>query len=278
MKKSVAGWEIAVFKSFGITRYSSVVIDILNNKFTNLKTRNCNISMKSFKYFFDVSREVSIKFLEEKKDCIDRVLFFLLFFMILFLIYALLNIIVIDFFPVFLIAMLQFSTPPIPGTLVRLDYMGFILPSVVTAWFIGRYFKLNPGKSSKAVNLIVFALLLFDLFFSVLYHQLRFIGKDSGSFDILATSTSLFHIGYLAFIDSYKEGILKAYIFGFLIGLISDIESIRYLTSTTVYGGGGLMDVDFVFPLIMLISFIFSFWYQKKAKNRGDQNQNKDLQ
>ena len=101
--------------------------------------------------------------------------------------------------------------------------------------------------------------------FSAFYHQLRFIGKHSGSFDIRATVVSLFYIGHLAFIDSYKEGIVKAYIFGFLIGLISDLESIRYLTSTTVFGGGGLLDIDFVFPLLMIISFNLTFWLQEKV-------------
>jgi hypothetical protein len=202
---------------------------------------------------------------EEKQDSILRAVFFLPIFIILFLVYASLNIFVMMHLSGLFYAMEQFSSPPLPGTLVSLDYIGFILPLVVTAALIVRYSRLYPGKASKFVNLVVFVLLCFDLVFSAFYHQLRFIGKHSGSFDILATVVSLFYIGYLAFIDSYKEGIVKAYIFGFLIGLISDLESIRYLTSTTVFGGGGLLDGDFVFPLLMIISFNLTFWLQEKV-------------
>lgn len=129
------------------------------------------------------------------------------------------------------------------------------------------YLKLDPGKSSKSVTIVVIILLCFDLFFSAFYHQLRLIGKHSGSFDILATIVSVSYIAYLAYVNSHKEGMIKAYIFGFLIGLISDLESIRYLTSTTVFGGGGLLDVDFVFPPLILISFEFAFWAQKNKSS-----------
>ena len=160
----------------------------------------------------------------------------------------------------------QFSSSTLPGTLIRLDYLGFILPLVISSVLIVWYLKLHSGKSSKSVTMVVIILLCFDLVFSAFYHQLRLIGKHSGSLDILATIVSLFYIAYLAYVDSYKEGMIKAYIFGFLVGLISDLESMRYLTSTTVFGGGGLLDGDFVFPLLMLISFDFAFWRQK---NKG---------
>ena len=203
---------------------------------------------------------------EEKHDSFKRVSLFLCFFFILFLVYLLLNVLVMSFSVGFFYIMGQFSSSPFPGTLIRLDYLGFILPLVISSVLIVWYLKLHPGKSSKSVTMVVIILLCFDLFFSAFYHQLRLIGKHSGSFDILATIVTLFYIAYLAYIDSYKEGMIKAYIFGFLIGLISDLESIRYLTSTTVFGGGGLLDGDFVFPLLMLISFDFAFWRQK---NKG---------
>ena len=161
----------------------------------------------------------------------------------------------------------QFSSSPLPGTRIRLDYLGFILPLIISSVLIVWYLKLDPGKSSKSVTIVVIILLCFDLVFSAFYHQLRLIGKHSGSFDILATIVSVSYIAYLAYVNSYKEGIIKAYIFGFLIGLISDLESIRYLTSTTVFGGGRLLDVDFVFPPLILISFEFAFWAQKNKSS-----------
>ncbi len=203
------------------------------------------------------------KYSEEKHDSIRRVSLFLCFFLILFLVYILLNVLLMSFSGGFFYIMGQFSSSRLPGTLIRFDYLGFILPFVISSALIVWYLKLHPGKSSKSVTLVVLILLCFDLVFSAFYHQLRFIGKHSGSFDIFATIVSLFYIAYLAYVNSYKEGMIKAYIFGFLIGLISDVESIRYLTSTTVFGGGGLLDVDFVFPLLMLISFDFAFWRQK---------------
>lgn len=200
---------------------------------------------------------------DEKRESINRAALFLLIFTILFFVYLLLNILVMKFLSSLFYVMAQFSSPPLPGTLIRLDYFGFILPLIITAMLVVRYFKLHLGNASKSVNLVVLVLLCFDLIFSSFYHQLRFVGRHSGSFDILATLVSIFYIAYLVYINSYKEGMFKAYILGFLIGLISDVESIRYLTSTTVFGGGGLLDVDFVFPLLMLISFRLAFRYRK---------------
>lgn len=204
------------------------------------------------------------KYLLKRQDSIERLEFFTLIFLTLFIIYLRLNTEIMKVFINYVYAMEQLSTPELPGTLIRLDYIGFIFPLLVTVAFIIKYVRTKPGVASKWVTLGVVILLCFDLIYSSFYHQLRIIGEHSGSFDIMAAFTVLVYIGYIVWINSYKEGLMKAYIFGFLIGLISDLESIRYLKSTTVFGGGGILDADFMFPLIIQVSFILTFRLQDK--------------
>ena len=120
--------------------------------------------MKLFKHLSHLTPKMRSKCSEEKKDSILRAVFFLPIFIILFLVYALLNIFVMMHLSGLFYAMEQFSSPPLPGTLVSLDYIGFILPLVVTAALIVRYSRLYPGKASKFVNLVVFVLLRLGFF------------------------------------------------------------------------------------------------------------------
>lgn len=189
-----------------------------------------------------------------------RVAFFAIYFVGLFLIYLFINTIAYYHFHNFIIVMSELSTPPVPGTLISLDLIGFIMPSIISVFAIVRLLQSKSIHSDYRATILLFTVLAALLIFSTFIHELRSINlvTHSGGPNYWELVTVLYYMAYLLWIRSTVEGRYSSYILGFLAGFLSDLESIRHLTEVTVFGGLGLLDADFVLPLLILISFVLA--------------------
>lgn len=187
-------------------------------------------------------------------------LFFVLVFFILFIVYLMTGLIDLVYPNSFSEWMTSINTPTLFSSYVKINYIGFVLPLVISTILLSLYFvsgKVNLNR--KYTNLLIL-FLIFDTLFSSFIFEPRIITSYGGGPNLPAMIGALLYVAYLAWSDSLRGGYYLSYVLGFIIGAISDIESIRHLTKTSTFGGGGFLDVDFVFPLIMLISF----WLSRK--------------
>lgn len=186
----------------------------------------------------------------------DVEIFSLLFF-VLFLIFLLFNEIIRGFFSDFLLFMNELSTPEIPDTLVRFNYLGFILPLVISILAVIGLTRSNSEIQKYWIWLLVTVVaLIVILLYSSFVHELRYVNPKthSGAPNYIELIVVLFFVGYLVWFRLFKAGYYLSYILGYIVGFFSDLESVRYLTKVTVFGGGGLIDADFAIPLIIYLS------------------------
>lgn len=156
------------------------------------------------------------------------------------------------------------STPPI--WMVRLDYVGFFVPLLFSLLLTARFLMSYPTKSSRSSWIGLGIVLAFSLIFSLVAFELRSMTKYGGGINLLALFAIVGFLSYLAWIPSRREGYYLAYPLGFLPGAISDFESLTHLKSITVFGGLGLLDGDFVLPILYLLAFVLLLKFNDLVK------------
>lgn len=146
----------------------------------------------------------------------------------------------------------QWVSPTIVGG-VSIHYVGFGIPLVVAVASTLCCWKLVPSGAHRISIFAKFLLIMIPP--SIYMSQVTFGGSlvPVGYADpvILCVLTGYLYI--LAIRPSSTEAVLLAYPVGFLIGFLSDLESLLHV-SGGVFGGYGFADGDFTVPLVFLIA------------------------
>ncbi len=147
-------------------------------------------------------------------------------------------------------------SPSILGV-TSVDYAGFAIPLLVSVIALLALFLEGRGGSRRPTNGALVLLVLIPVSFLVSKYTVLGIFVSVGLTDpILLVAFSLFLYNY-SLHRPMTRALLLAYPLGFLLGFMSDLESLNYFGG--VFGGYGFGDGDFVFPLSFVVgTLLFS--------------------
>lgn len=159
----------------------------------------------------------------------------------------------------------QFEVGPIPLTQIYLNVVGFLVPLIVSIVCVTLYFllDLNPKitKWWHAWTVIYFCLFIIILLVSYFYFPFEYITshRGGGVNILLFLMTLIMLIFVTGNIEDLRLLVIISYPFFFLVGLGSDVIAVNYFEpGRLVFGGSGIYDVDFTFPL--LLGFVLFSW------------------
>ncbi|AKA49612.1 hypothetical protein IX51_11420 [uncultured archaeon] len=188
-----------------------------------------------------------------------RIALFAMFSLLSYKILGLVTMLFEELFPSFLGVMSELNTPLLFGSKVSLDILGFLFPLAISIVFALKAIATHTSNGNRffrySIIILIVVLILDTLYTMLSGNQLKPIYKNGGGPNIPALIVVPGFAGLWVAMDIRKIGPLISYIFGFLVGVVSDVESIPYLTKPTVFGGFGILDLDFAFPIIMYLSF-----------------------
>jgi hypothetical protein len=153
----------------------------------------------------------------------------------------------------------------VPYTNIDLTYIGFVLPLSISVAFIILYIeyadKIDDFSGSGFLLVITFLAVL-----SYITPPLQFITRGVGAHlnIIIFILTAIFWIR-LAYQKNMNEFIWLTYPLFFLVGAISDLDSLAFFNAV-YFGGGFLYDGDFIIPLFFL-TFSPFVWYVCNPKS-----------
>jgi hypothetical protein len=141
-------------------------------------------------------------------------------------------------------------SPPVLGV-PSVDYAGFGIPLAVSAIAVLALFLEGRGEARRPTNGALALLVLLPVSFLVSQYTVVGIFVSVGLTDpILLVAFSVFLYNYTLH-RPRTRALLLAYPLGFLLGFMSDLESLNYFGG--VFGGYGFGDGDFVFPLSFVV-------------------------
>ena len=151
-------------------------------------------------------------------------------------------------------------SPTVLGV-ASVDYAGFVLPLVVSVIAVSALLLEERGEARRPTNGALALLVLLPVSFLVSQHTVLGIFVSVGLTDpILLVAFSVFLYNYTLH-RPRSRALLLAYPLGFMLGFMSDLESLGYFGG--VFGGYGLGDGDFVFPLAFLLgTLLFSLTWR----------------
>ena len=142
----------------------------------------------------------------------------------------------------------------VPYTNVYLSYVGFIVPLFVSITFYCIYsespYKIKSNK--KYIFILVITILGLFLYFIPSLQDVSKGGSHVNVFIFIPTMIFLF----LLLINNNYAGLLLSYPAFFLMGAVSDLDSLS-IFHRVVFGGAFLYDGDFLFPLLF---FVLYYW------------------
>ncbi len=155
-------------------------------------------------------------------------------------------------------------TPPIFG-ITSVDYAGFVVPLVASTIAILALYLEGRGEARRPTNGALVLLMLLPVSYLISQYTVLGIFVSVGLSDpILLVAFSVFLYNYTLH-RPRTRALLLAYPLGFLLGFMSDLESLGYFEG--VFGGYGLGDGDFVFPLSFVVgTFLFSLTWRPILK------------
>ena len=192
--------------------------------------------------------------------------FFVVVFAILYFAYIIVSLLVLIYDYPFYQWMESVSTSTLFGSHIMLNYIGFVTPFVISLTLLSLLFVTGKVNLNRKYTSLMILLLVLDTLFSLFVFEPRIITSSGGGQNLPAMVIVLLYVAYLVYSDSTREGFFLSYILGYVIGAISDIESITHATRNTIFGGGGFMDVDFVFPLIIFVSYWMEHYFAMKHR------------
>lgn len=147
-------------------------------------------------------------------------------------------------------------SPPVFGV-TSVDYAGFAIPLAMSVIAVLILFLEGRGNAPKPTNGALVLLIFLPVSFLVSQYTVLGIFVSVGLTDpVLLVAFSVFLYNYTLH-RPRTRALLLAYPLGFLLGFMSDLESLNYFGG--VFGGYGLGDGDFVFPLSFVVgTLVFS--------------------
>lgn len=170
---------------------------------------------------------------------------------------------------------------PIPDTLVKLNLIGFVLPALVSFFFIlFVYLKSNKKRFGVYLLLVTLYLILLGVIsFSSQFVPLQIIfPSQGGGTNIGAFSLSLGILFCIFVLDSnvgYVRSMLVSFPMGFVVGLTSDITTTLYFTTgkgISIFGGSGILDGDLLGPMVLFTLFYLLYVVGVWGSSRRSRN------
>lgn len=175
----------------------------------------------------------------------------------------------------------QFIFGPFPFTQIYFNFIGFFIPLVISiVSLLSFHYRDNKPEKRRAwliwtvVYTYLFAIFLFISYF---YFPFEFIRSHSGGGEnsiLFAITLVMLVFAYNASGDS-RAPVLLSYPLFFFVGLSSDVIATNYFEpGRMVFGGAGIYDGDFLYPL--LFGFVLFSWFgimlsileKRKAKKK----------
>ena len=210
--------------------------------------------------------------LKNNEITIRRISLFVMFLLSGYLIFLFIGFLFNLFLPSFFYLMLELSTPLLFSSKVSLNLLGFLFPLAVSVVLSIKAFRIHSPKGCGLFRYSIIILAIF-LILDTLYgmfsgNQLKPIYKSGGGPNIPALFIVPIFVAIWIAMDARKIGHLITYVFGFLIGVVSDVEGIPHLIKSTVFGGNGILDLDFVLPILLSLSFVLAFKMSSKYSHQ----------
>ncbi|HEV2225390.1 MAG TPA: hypothetical protein VGR56_01140 [Nitrososphaerales archaeon] len=146
-------------------------------------------------------------------------------------------------------------SPTIAGR-VSLDYIGFVLPLAISIITLLLYIRMEAAKPPLPKSLKILMVIVPISFILSQSTPLGLFVSVGLSDPISLTAITIAEYN-ITVSRPLKQAALLTYPLGFAVGLLSDLESAGYFHG--VFGGYGLGDGDFVFPLgFLMATVVFS--------------------
>jgi hypothetical protein len=197
---------------------------------------------------------------EDNKDRIiacSTVLCFIFFFALLFL-GSYLQIYVRDNCSSLYQLMLSQSLPLFQLSSIKIDIFGFCIPFAVSIIFAILAYRFRPSFPKLITLLFILGILLsavLPTYIPILQYVQINVGAGINWATIFVIILYIFYINHKG---TYKFNCLISYPLGFIIGAISDISGLLRLSSSATFGGAGIVDGDFMFPIFLFFSVTIS--------------------
>lgn len=163
--------------------------------------------------------------------------------------------------------MLNLSTPMLFGR-ISLDYIGFFIPLVISVILMVFLLGYAPANSDSihARIMVVCSLTFLTVIPFILIPQLRPFSLSGGP-NIFPLFMAPFYLGCLVAKKFSKVAIPLSYVFGFMMGVSSDVASASLTAS--ILGGYGFVDGDFTIPLSFLIATLITIYLMRNYEKMG---------
>ncbi len=164
---------------------------------------------------------------------------------------------------------LYISPPIVDG--IHLSGLGFIVPlilAVLSLWFFRKELTIQHPENSKRVGKasMIFIILASVSAASSLILPQRLLFRPFGGTDYPLALIIVGYVSYLVFARESRLAVRIAYAIGFLLGFVSDLESLRFITNGSIFGGLGVFDGDFLEPLAMVCATFVASYVAKRSK------------
>lgn len=139
---------------------------------------------------------------------------------------------------------------------VSFDYVGFVPPFIISIVTTAILFRRGVGGRRLRLGLVSL-LIAAPISFLLSQHTVLGASVSLGGTDVVMMVALSIVLYYNILRLSSADSVLLAYPLGFILGFMSDIESAGYFTG--VFGGIGLGDGDFLYPIAFVVAaYIFS--------------------
>ena len=167
---------------------------------------------------------------------------------------------------------------------IGLDIIGFCIPLVVSVLMVRKVYKSRPhqsGKQSYHSLIVLFLGIVIATALPIFVPSLQTVnlnpnkGATGAGDDWAVVLIISIYVGYLISRWPIQIDWHLYYPLGFLIGVCSDISALPrlYGHGFAIFGAGGVVDVDFLTPLVLLLAALVS----KKIVQYFDQKNLKEI-
>jgi hypothetical protein len=151
---------------------------------------------------------------------------------------------------------LIYVTPPVVYR-IRLSGLGFLVPASLTvgAIILGRHGLRLRSTPWRRFAFLLTALLEITIVSAVLSFILpsSLLFRPAGGTDFVVLIAMLAFQSTLIRNNETQLALRLAFLLGFALGFVSDLESLRFI-HPSVFGGYGIFDGDFLGPIAMLVA------------------------
>ena len=163
---------------------------------------------------------------------------------------------------------------PIPGSEIYLDIVGFLIPLGASMSFLYAFLLRRDKPKATDFSIYLFAISILGVIDYLLSPPWYRAAQTSGSH--LDSAMYVVTIGFLLSIvirGWVETATILSYPLFFLLGVLSDVDAISHLKGPLYFGGSGIFDGDFLFPLIFFgFLALMSVVHQKRTNRKKERD------